>query len=185
MFNASDEIIIDDSRILSEPSLVYICGYASFKIKNKLAFCEMCTNFITQAQSQIEDDLDNFKYLNDLNRGELSIPSDTVVLPGKHIYYVMNHLIPKKFEMDFLKCENKRKLLIQLTNKGFDFTLFNTRLSSQIYYDNCVCGSQFKDVINKLLKTMSNILLNNYTKVKNNSISQLSAPKKRKLLTVL
>jgi len=137
--------IIDDYTIFSKiidhnfldiididnPALTYICGYAAFKMKHRL-HCNLCSEFI---ESKNYDTCNT--YFSDLNRGNLTIPSDTVILIGQHIYGIMQCLISNEYENAFLSVTHQQQLLIKLGTESLN----NNDLTSNILSDTCICGN--------------------------------------------
>jgi len=120
-------------------------------------------------------------YFSYLNRGNLTIPSDTVILVGQHIYGIMQCLISNEYENAFLSVTHQQQLLIKLGTKSLN----NNDLTSNILSDTCICGNTHKQIILDILKCMTNILLNNYKKLRNNYYTENLKVKKRKLQTLI
>ena len=156
--------------VLDESSLFFISGYAAFKIASSTK-CSLCNDFI-----QCDDEV-NDPYFNELNRGGLTVPRSYVVEISRHLLSILRILISAEFEKDFLKHGKQRELLMKLTAFAIE-TRDPTLLAN--FHDKCaVCGNDFFNFFNTILKTSSNIGLNNYTKIKNDDLS-VSEPKTKK-----
>lgn len=158
---------------LNDPGLLYITGYASFKVKQQLS-CVSCQNFIVSNEESPNE------YFDSLNRGGLTVPSDIVVNAGAHMYGIMNCLISEGYERDFLQSSSQQKLLLDLSIRSLE----ENPVTGDVVNSNCVCGEKKVNTIMKILKPMSNVLLNNYCKIRNSLISA-NKVKKRKLQTLL
>jgi hypothetical protein len=82
---------------LDSSVLLYVSGYASSK-SEKVVGCELCRSVIIG--SSYDD-----PYVDDLNRGGLTLPSDDVVDIGFLSLAIMNRLISREYEEKFLICQ--------------------------------------------------------------------------------
>ena len=159
---------------LNEGGFIFVSGYTAFKLKHKLS-CVNCIDYVTGEST------DN-SYFNDLNRGGLCVPSDLTVQIGIHVYTVMQALISKDYEIQFLR-QSKQKAILK------HFSLMSISRDSLLHFlnfDACLCGKPFEKLLNSIVCTMCNILLNNYSKELKNEIavSKEGGGKKRKLDTL-
>lgn len=148
---------------------------AAFKIKHRLR-CNLCYEFV---ESKNYDTCNT--YFSDLNRGNLTIPSDTIILIGQHMYGIMQCLISNEYENAFLNVTHQQQLLIKLVTESLN----SNHLTSNILIDTYICGYTHAKIVLDILKCMANILLNNYRKLKTNYYSENMNVKKRKLQTLL
>lgn len=160
---------------IDNPALIYICGYAAFKIKHRL-HCKLCCEFVESKNY----DTCNIYFL-DLNRGNLTIPSDTIILIGQHIYGIMQYLISNEYENAFLSVTHQQQLLLKLVAESLN----RNNLTANILNDTCICGHTHAQIVLDILKCMANILLNNYRKCRTNHYLEKINTKKRKLQTLL
>ncbi|KAJ4437015.1 hypothetical protein ANN_17147 [Periplaneta americana] len=153
-------------------SLLYISGYASFKVSSRLQ-CPLCIDYLVGKETSNQD-----IYFDNLNRGGLTLPSDFVIYVAKIAFCIVNALISRGTnEEQFVKCGNQKKLLMLLCK---------TVLCGDAGFVNdvCPCGMEYIELADKILSVITNILLNNYSKARNDNISA-SKPVygKRKLQT--
>ena len=95
------------------------------------------------------------------------------------MFCLMQKLISDKFETLFLSITNQRKILISL---GYSSILQDCDIT-YVIKEHCGCGMLTEKTITSILQHFSNILLNNYVKLRNN-INCSSSMKKRKLQTL-
>lgn len=186
--NKNNDVNVDDSKFLGmltdnnflstvdvdDSSLLYICGYSSFKLKQKLE-CSFCINLITADINESTD-----QYFNYLNRGGLTVPSGLVMTIGQHVYCVVQNLISKRYENLFIKVCNQKSLIVQIALRS----LTASEVVSDLVTKICSCETTHLNLFTKLLGIMANILLNNYCKLVKNAATQDSKFKKRKLETL-
>ncbi|MGH9701693.1 MAG: hypothetical protein ACRD52_19840, partial [Candidatus Acidiferrales bacterium] len=156
---------------------IYISGYASHKISKKLN-CNICISLITESKGNFT----NNEYFNNLQRGGLSIPTDIVKNVLFHMCAIIEKIInDNSLESDFLKLKDQKSILCHLTLLSVDLDE-----SLKELYSWCICGKNNKDILVMLFSIFSNVLLNDYTKKKNNDAhfeKNESKNKKRKLNT--
>ena len=144
-----------------DSSLIYICGYVAFKMKTRIQCTECVALFLSH--SATED-----QYFQEINRGGLSVPSDLCMELGGMAHLVMQRLISEKYEADFVKCANQREVFIWLLQES----LFLINYPPE---DKCTsCGKSNVERFRLPFKIFSNILLNNYTKFRNNVAASLA-----------
>jgi hypothetical protein len=144
-----------------------VCGYASNSVYKKID-CTFCQCSIREAKG----DEVGCPYFDSLQRGGLSLPTEFVIT----IFFHMNAI-----HSLFLMKTKQTKILCQLTNVSLEnnnfFGLFNI---------DCVCGKSTKSLAELFYPIFSNILLNNYTKIRNDLLRSKevqSKGKKRKIKT--
>lgn len=161
---------LESYEISNSSEMLYVCGYVSHSLSKKLT-CDMCIALVTEIKgSEVND-----TYFDHLQRGGLSVPTDIIMCVYFHISCIFQHIIdtPQLLEM-FLKLENQRNLLINLTLKSLQVnSVFNS------IDEECACGQQFIKILSNAAMTLTNIILNNYTKCVNNMSQENN--KKRKL----
>ncbi|GBO32495.1 hypothetical protein AVEN_146814-1 [Araneus ventricosus] len=157
----------------SLPVITYLAGYCSHSA-HKNVKCYKCRKKLLTDK---EMDVDNFKLIKSCDRGGLLYPSEFVTNIVLHIYIVTQKLISEKYELQFLKVQNQRNLVMKLVEE---------LLMSKDMWDFSVCSSgyTFEKVIAKIMKSATNTLLNNYCKIKNDKQKGSKTKKKRKLETL-
>jgi hypothetical protein len=144
---------------IDESAQIYISGYASHKISKKIK-CNICISLVTESKGN----LTNNEYFNYLQRGGLSIPTDMVKNVLFHMCAIFEKIINDiSLESDFLKTIFQKTILCHLT-------LLSVSLDESLkyFYCCCVCGKNNKNILAMLCSIFSNVLLNDYTKKKNN-----------------
>ena len=131
-------------------------------MKTKLNCGECVKKFLSD--EKVDD-----QYFQEINRGGLSVPTNLCFQLGKLALPVMERLISSKYESSFILCNNQRKVFSHLLRES----LF---LIQDHYSDDekCFsCGTPVENNFHIPFKTFGNILLNNYSKLKNNMLASL------------
>lgn len=162
---------------IEESAVIYIAGYATYKVCNKLQ-CENCLNSLSEYNT---DD----KYFQDLNRGGLRVSSDMILHLAKLVIHIMNGLVSSEFENIFLKQRDHKNILNYLTIEG----LKNIDMLEVYWNSDCeVCSVENKKILSQFISIFSNICLNNYRKLKTDvnieEKQRFNLSKKRKLQTL-
>lgn len=148
-----------ESVHVDQSVLLYVCGYAAHKTTQMLS-CKTCIDFVLGPHT-------SDKYFENLVRSGLTVPSDIVVELGNFVYGAMQLLISQEHETNFILCKNQKQLLQNVVDQGV-----NTHVYLKIFLtDSCLCGRPLTDVYKKLVCIMCNILLNNYTKLRNEHLT--------------
>ena len=155
---------------IDEDLLLYIAGYAAFKLSAKVC-CSTCRIII------VSNEIPDSNYFNELNRGGLTVPSKTVMMVAKHVLCITNVLISEEYEREFLKIGQQRALIRSLAEKGIQHK--EGRLNHK-FRDQCLCGADMRAIFRKMLTTFVNICLNNYTKMKNDALKMITPKPKEK-----
>ncbi|GBN71323.1 hypothetical protein AVEN_111271-2-1, partial [Araneus ventricosus] len=92
----------------SLPVITYLAGYCSHSA-NKNVKCYKCRKKLL---SDKEMDVDNFKLIKSCDRGGLLYPSEFVTNIVLHICIVTQKLIIEKYEIQYLKVQNQRNLVM-------------------------------------------------------------------------
>jgi hypothetical protein len=159
------------------PVLTYISGYCARSAMTKIK-CNECTPSLVLDKELCAKECEdgNSNLIKRMDRGGLKYPTPDVVNVILCSYNIMEKLISKEYELKFLHCSDQRKILFELT--------FQIVTRKGFFYDNVVCKKNHEDVVLKhLIVASTNILLNNYVKLKNEHICK-NQPKRRKLETV-
>ena len=151
-------------------ALVFVTGYAVSKLLPELQ-CEDCKALIhTGRELGVEGCMDSNSYLQELDRGGLTWPSELAVACITEAFKVFQSLVANtEIEQKFLKVSNQHKTLYQLSVKRLQ--------SINICTEVCACCStEAMTLVFKFLRRAVNIFLNNYSK----SITDLSVSSKGK-----
>jgi hypothetical protein len=101
------------------------------------------------------------------NRGGLSYPSSDVIICALYIYSVTNKLL--EFEKEFVKEPNQRNTIMEISRTSL--------LEEVDLFLGHNCNEHPKSsLIKKILSTLANSLLNNYSKKRNNLLNSKTMP---------
>ena len=156
-FNSSDDIEITTETL---SVLIFIGGYVAHKTSNKLKCSDCITLIVKDKTLDIDCPEDVYKYLMIIDRGHLKWPQDILSVIIVNAFQIFQKLINVKYEDAFLKFSNPKNLLMQLTIEKSEIIGIN-------FSDACKCGNTLYNLIKQCLSGISNIFLNNYTKVRN------------------
>ena len=171
--------VLDECDIiqLSEEQLkglVFVAGYCVTKLIQET--CKGCQNqFCKEDKLTVETSNDSYMFIQALDRGGLTWPTDYAVDIVTQIFTVFQVLIgSKKNEKQFLTSGNQRRLLMYLGSQRLaDLGLLEASCQ-QCEKDHC--GPNIQNVCVPAV----NIFLNNYRK----SFTSQTTNKKRKIQTV-
>jgi hypothetical protein len=158
-----------DSVQFDKSGFLYVSGYISFKLAHKNK-CQSCCQLLSK---QSTNDL----YFEEINRGGLSVPSDFILNIASHVIGIMNNLISEPYEDIFLTSNCQKYILHNLSMKASES---DTSLIVDLTNKCHECGKPYEGLASEIISTMANVLLNNYSKKINDSVSRPSN-KKRKL----
>lgn len=148
--------------------LIYISGYASKKAAG-MVNCDHCHGILLTDQNLEVEISEDMSYINDLNRGGLKFPTEYSINIGIAAYQIFQILISEDFEAIFLTLENQ---------KAFLFKFICDRCDSDFIQNNCSCSFSIKKLNYKLVTVWCNVLLNNYSKQKNDQIQRSKGTKR-------
>lgn len=162
------------------PIFTYLAGYCA-RVVLKRVKCDICKKFLVLDKHLNFANLEeNFNFIKNVDRGGLLYPHSDLVNVIMLNYITINKLISTNHENKFLKCKAQRELVICLT--------LNTVEEHDFFLSEFYCPSLKHtdfNILRLLIKTSTNIFLNNYMKKKNNIISINSDGKKRRKLETL
>lgn len=176
-FNVSVSLSDIESCKKSVPVLIYVAGYSAFAVLKHLK-CNFCEKNLLRDKT-IEHAY--FDYFKNLDRGRLSCPNDSV-LNIVLVNYIVIKKLCSEYECLFLNSSNQRNVAISITS--------NIILNEELFEEtNCELGHSNNKIINMILWSSTNIFLNNYCKVKNDTHLQnlndkTNCSKRRKLSTL-
>jgi hypothetical protein len=108
-------------------------------------------------------------YFNVIDRGSLKYPSDAVI--NILVTYLFKVMISERYEYVFLNSKCQRTVLMSVMYNVIDSLDFDVCQS---------CGKQLNTFLKKCIFTFCNVLLDNYSRVKNNSVlTKARKPQKR------
>lgn len=154
--------------------LTFISGYVSYTVTNKLK-CKMCNNRLCSDKKLLIEDNNIPTYILNLDRGGLKIPSDYTLEICSLVFKIFQCIL-NECEDKFFMQDNQRNILLNICMHELDDG--NSELCPQ-------CGVSSTHVYKLCIRTMCNILLNNYSKCYNNNLRfHNDRKKKMKLSTV-
>lgn len=165
--------------ILSENDikvLIYIGGYIVQKSSRTKIQCIRCQHKLACDRELVIQTVpcDKYQYLQFIDRGGLKYPSEylvNILLKGYSIFQV---LISERYENDFLNARCQKSLLINLILRALELEeLDESDCSNKC--DNCTLPEN--KLVQICLQYFSNILLNNYSKSKNNMLRETEKAK--------
>lgn len=155
----------DDIECIKENEwapLVYVAGYSTYSLLKKIK-CEYCKFYLTSSEAaEIDSSL-----ISSMSRGGLCYPSQAVVQICSYAYVIVQKLLKK--EEEFLQQKCQRQILSALifnAIKGLDDIFIG---------HNNTCHTEEK-LCKLLIKPLTNILLKNYIKKRNDTVSTKSMP---------
>lgn len=149
--------------------LMYIAGYASFKICQNIS-CISCEDILQSNDVLPVDINNNLRLLHKLDRGGLKKPSILTMEITAICYRIFVELISEKYESLFLKCQNQLGILLSLCASHL----------TEIYEFSTACSHSSFDIIKQISTIIGKILLNNYIKNKNDKNSKNNPRKLKK-----
>jgi hypothetical protein len=147
------------NRYIDESAIIYISGYATFKICRKIS-CSTCASYLSGAD--INDD-----YFIQINRGGLTVASDLILELAKLTLSIMNGLTSEKYEENFLRDKSHKLILSKLI---LESVTRNQVLNS--FFNACcpTCSNYNSNILEKYISIFSNICLNNYIKLRTDAL---------------
>lgn len=163
------EINEHDSNILT-----FISGYVSYSVSNRLK-CIMCNNRLSSDKKLLLEE-DNIPiYILNLDRGGLRVPTLYCMEICSLVFRIFQCIL-NEFEDKFIKEKNQRNILLSICMRELD----------DGYIELCPqCGVSSLHVYKFCVRTMCNILLNNYSKCYNNNIKSENDRKRNLKLSTL
>lgn len=158
------------------PVFTYLAGYCGRGILKK-SRCDVCRKFILLDKSFcINEEMSQYSLIKNIDRGGLLYPHSDIVNVIILNYLTVQKLINSDNEKAFLCSNHQRDIVIHYTEAVVRRHNF--------FITDFFCPTHDRDLIlYNLVKVSTNILLNNYVKIKNDCFSKNSS-KKRKLSTV-
>ena len=134
------------------PIFIFVGGYCIHKIIKK----QCCTSCLKIHIYDKNLDLHvHYNFVKNLDRGQLKFPKEHIVNVVLYNYVIINKLF-SKFQAEFLKIQDHRKIVMSITTSILDE---NDLLR---YGEVCEILHNTKDVLMKIFWTSTNILLNNF-----------------------
>lgn len=173
--NSSDVDKFDNNFFFNNPEvsendlmiLIYITGYITYKVKQN---CRNCFRIMsTERQFQLECSPTVNSYIKLLDRGGLCYAKEYFNQIVISTYCLFLTIISDKYEKIFLNCSSHKQLLRLLALKKLDCTEFELATESDEEGKCVTCGNSMLSLTKKTIDIFSNILLNNYSKVKSDT----------------
>lgn len=156
------------------PVLTYLSGYCARSALKKLK-CDSCSKLLVMNKT-LELNA-NHNLILSSDRGGLLYPTADIVNAIIYIYLVVQKLISKENEPKFLNQSNHRQIVASLAyDKINEHEFF---LEDEI----CCNGHSNKLILKYIVQTATNIFLNNYCKIRNDTRQKIPKPS-RKLQTL-
>lgn len=144
------------------PALTYIAGYCVNSLIKKYK-CEHCKEMLV-IDKEISVNVDSaiYDYIKSFDRGGLKYPILDIVNAASYCYITMSKLTNDCNENFFTKCSSQRSVLINYSKKII--------LDSNFFLVDYSCTEHLAEkILQDILKTCSNIFINNYIKKINDS----------------
>lgn len=158
---------LDSIKDTMWPVLTYIAGYAAYSVSKKIK-CNYCKAYLTSDTGTAFDSL-----IDASNRGGLCYPSGDVVACACCTFAIVQKLISKENEHIFLTCSNQRQVVTSLA-------IENLYILEDIFIGYNCQSHNFDNLIHHIIYCTSNILLNNYCKLKNDVINKKTMPQSKR-----
>ena len=169
-----DEVTDHELSHTDEKVMIYISGYVGHTMQKKCT-CSLCrAKICSKNVLDVEISEENCQYTKHLNRGGLKWPTEFTLDICTNTYKIF-HVLMSTYEKEFLNLANHRTVLMTLS-----INYLQDRLD---FHETCICGTSNKQLIERAVRSVANILLNNYTKNVNDSLVHNVKAKKRKLST--
>jgi hypothetical protein len=165
---------IDTNLDENKDTLIYIAGYVAYTVNKKLN-CTLCKSR-TNINKNVDFDENNLsEYVKCLDRGGLKYPSDFVLNICNITFKIFEKILEHK-ENEFIKIHNQKQIIMQISMELIG--------NSENFEEICPCSNSLERITKLCVISMTNILLNNYSKKCINTIKYNSNLKKRKIETL-
>ena len=165
-----DNIDANDLTSNDASVLVYVSGYIAFSVGKRIK-CEQCSlHLCIKKDIDLEDPEKVYEYVRIIDRGGLKWPTDFLLTLCTNTFLIFKKLI-SLHEKKFIKFDSHREILMKC---ALEFNSINFE------DEECPCKRPLSKVMKFCLWSMSNILLNNYVKNRNDQNIQLKKTSKRK-----
>jgi len=135
--------------------MTFISGYVCHSVSKKLK-CTMCSDRICQHSQLIIDELSCSNYLSILSRGGLKYPTEFTLSIYITVFKIFQCIL-NEYEDQFIRCNDPRKIIMELS-----LTFLQVEEEDELCPS---CKTSTRAIYIMCSRIMSNILLNNYTKV--------------------
>lgn len=159
-----DLVKFDETQL---PVLLYVAGYAAKKITSRLS-CVGCKQLLVDEGGeclQVDIGKNVLAYFEELNRGGLTYPSSNLLNVYQSAHGVFTICISENYEKKFILLKNQKAVLKKIIFhywNYFDILLLST--------DCNLCLENTSVNLLKCVSILLNIMLNNYSKAKNDNI---------------
>lgn len=158
--------------------LLTMLGYCARSLLKRLSQCADCRSYFTTGDTVNEPPNSGSVLISSLSRGGLIFPRENVVHAVTYTYIILNKILnDSSFEAEFLKkIENQKLILSEIT---LNCLCFDELLNE----DQCEMGHSYLKSTKHIVSVTANILLNSYSKRKNDVLPRKSS-NRRKLSTL-
>ena len=177
-----ENVCFDETQL---PVLLYVAGYAAKRITAKIHYLGCKRMLIDENGELLQVDIDKsiISYFEELNRGGLIYPSSTVLQAFQAAHAIFTICISQDYEKTFLKIQYPKRFPLRAI---FRYWEQYDVLQSLIFryweqYDvlqsltNCnLCLQDSSTILLQCVSVLVNIMLNNYSKAKSDSIKYTS-----------
>ena len=167
-----DDIDVTNSDELS--ALLMVTGYIAKKAMARME-CIPCKQKFGSADLPIDLEVINgsLTYFNTINRGGLTYPSNVLFHTVQCAYNIFNICI-SKHEPAYLRVENQKQTLLGL----FEMYITKTSYFNSELLTCTECGSEIITQVMRALSCFANILLENYSTTKSETVSKSNNSRK-------
>lgn len=151
------------------PILVYISGYAVMKELRRVK-CNTCQNWL-QTDNKVDVPEDLLTYIEELDRGKLTLPTEAPLLASSIVHFLFTQIV-ENFENDFLNSGKQLGTLYQLSCMQLNH--IDIDMSNK-----CDCNLLFRTRLENICLITCKIMLNNFTKYKNDLIENTKRSNKK------
>lgn len=154
---------------------MHYSGYSAYSVSKKIK-CFICKTLIVKSKGDKTD----LPYFDHMQRGGLIVPTDEVMYVLFHMTALFQHILNNEpLKAIFLKKENQKNILMELTMKSLHFNM--------VYMDfdyNCnQCQLSGDKIFKMLCSPMANKILDNFTRnVNDKKKSENNLNSKRKIM---
>ena len=160
-------------------ALIFIGGYIGKKVKKCVA-CDSCINeLVSKDRMPYDAKNTNFAYLEALDRGGLTLPTQILVDVLVVVFRIFQCLISSKHEKRFTSITNQKQTIT-------DLSIEKLTLNPATGFICTACGKNMLVNLRFCVTKMANVLLNNYSKQLNEKVviePGTKTKKSRKLAT--
>ena len=147
--------------------MAYIAGYCCYSVLRKYK-CEQCKTHLVKTDLEELPDINDFSFINHIDRGRLLYPNDISVNIVLYSYIVVSKLTKDE---RFLAMHNQRQVAHKI--------ITDCLLENEVSFTNEFCdnGHSFCKISKLIIWKSCNVLLSNFCKQVNSKVSSRSSRK--------